>query len=138
MSITKQIISNIPNRDEFFNLLQVNPGLIVIKMGSNTWCKPCRTIKPIVEAFFASSPMNVLCCDIDVDECFDLYSFMKQKRMVNGVPVMMLWKKGNTTFIPDDSVTGAEPQALDAFFKRCGLHLLSVSPAVLNKEQKKN
>jgi hypothetical protein len=47
--------------------------------------------------------------------------------MVNGVPVIMCYKKGNTSFIPDDSVTGSDPVALDAFFKRCGLHLLSVA-----------
>jgi hypothetical protein len=39
----------------------------------------------------------------------------------------MCYKKGNTSFIPDDSVTGADPAQLDGFFKRCGLHLLSVS-----------
>jgi hypothetical protein len=47
--------------------------------------------------------------------------------MVNGIPVMLCYKKGNTNYIPDDSVTGSDPAALDLFFKRCGLHLLSVS-----------
>lgn len=37
--------------------------------------------------------------------------------MVNGIPVMLCYKKGNTNFIPDDSVTGADPGALDAFSK---------------------
>jgi len=92
-----------------------------------TWCGPCKKIKPVVDAFFASSPDNVICCEIDVDESFDLYSYFKSKRMVNGIPVMLCYKKGNVNYIPDDSVTGADPAALDSFFKRCGLHLLSVS-----------
>jgi hypothetical protein len=46
--------------------------------------------------------------------------------MVNGIPVLLCYKKGNTTFAPDDMVTGSEPQALDAFFRRCGNHLLEV------------
>jgi len=33
------------------------------------------------------------------------------------------------SFAPDDSVTGADPGQLDAFFKRCGLHLLALQKA---------
>jgi thiol-disulfide isomerase/thioredoxin len=90
-----------------------------------TWCGPCKKIKPVVDAFFASSPENVICCEIDVDESFDLYSYFKSKKMVNGIPIIMCFKKGNLSYIPDDSITGADPAGLDAFFKRCGLHLLS-------------
>jgi hypothetical protein len=46
--------------------------------------------------------------------------------MVNGIPVILCYKKGNTSYIPDDSITGSDPAQLDAFFKRCGLHLLAV------------
>ena len=80
----------------------------------------------VVDAFFASSPENVICCEIDVDESFDLYSYFKSKKMVNGIPVILCYKKGNLSYIPDDSITGSDPAGLDAFFKRCGLHLLSL------------
>ena len=63
----KRIISGIPSRQELFQLLQVNPGLLVIKLGA-TWCKPCKKIAPALERFFASSPDEVLCADLDVDE----------------------------------------------------------------------
>ena len=43
--------------------------------------------------------------------------------MVNGIPVLLCYKKGNLTFIPDDMVTGADPQQLHLFFTRCGKHL---------------
>lgn len=122
----KTIISYFQSRHQFIRLLDNNPGLIILKLGA-TWCGPCKTIKPVVDAFFASSPDNVLCCEIDVDESFDLYSFLKSKKMVNGIPVILCYKKGNHTFIPDDSITGSDPSQLDAFFKRCGLHLLSTT-----------
>lgn len=125
MSISKQIISVIESRDKFLNLLKVNPGLIVIKIGA-TWCGPCKKIKHIVEGFFASSPENVMCADIDADESFDLYSFLKSKRMVNGIPVILCYKKGNLGYVPDDSITGADPNDLHGFFKRCNLHLKDV------------
>jgi thioredoxin 1 len=126
--VTKQIISVFENRDEFLKLLKVNPGLVIVKLGA-TWCGPCKKIAHIVEAFFASSPPNVICADIDVDESVDLYSYLKQRRMVNGIPVMLMYKKGNVSFAPDDSVTGSDPGQLDAFFKRCGLHLLALQKA---------
>ena len=65
-------------------------------------------------------------CFKNVDESFDVYSYFKSKKMVNGIPVILCYKKGNTSYIPDDSITGSDPAALDAFFRRCGMHLLSV------------
>jgi len=123
---SKQIIESFQNRDEFLKLLGVNPGLVIVKLGA-TWCGPCKAIATVVHAFFASSPANVVCADIDVDESFDLYAVFKQKKMVNGIPVIMVFKRGNISFIPDDSVTGSGAPELDAFFKRCNAHLKTVS-----------
>ena len=123
----KLIVAYFSSRQDFIKLLEKNPGLVILKLGA-TWCGPCKKIKPVVDAFYASSPDNVICCDVDVDESFDLYAYLKSKKMVNGVPVMMCYKKGNTSFIPDDSITGADPVELDKFFKRCNLHLMSVLP----------
>ena len=116
---SKEIISAFETRDEFLNLLKVNPGLIIVKFGAQ-WCKPCKVIKPIVDAFFISSPENVLCCDVDVDESFDLYSLLKYKKITNGIPVILAYIKGNETIIPNAQVTGTNPIELDNFFKECG------------------
>jgi thioredoxin 1 len=121
----KKVITVFENRDHFFNLLKVNPGLIVIKLGA-TWCGPCKKIAHVVEAFFATSPPEVICADIDVDESFDLYSMFKSKRMVNGIPTILCYRKGNTTMIPDDSVVGIQPNDLNNFFKRCGNLLATI------------
>lgn len=121
----KEVISVFESRQDFLKLLPANPGLIVIKFGA-TWCGPCKQIAQVVQGFFATSPNDVICADIDVDESFDLYAYFKSKKMVNGIPVILCYKKGNNTFIPDDSVTGGDPTALDAFFKRCGHHLNEV------------
>uniref|UniRef100_A0A6C0IWQ3 Thioredoxin domain-containing protein n=1 Tax=viral metagenome TaxID=1070528 RepID=A0A6C0IWQ3_9ZZZZ len=125
----KPIVSYFQSRHHFLKLLEKNPGLVIIKLGAS-WCRPCKTIKPIVDAFFVSSPDNVICCDVDVDESDDLYTYFKSKRMVNGIPVILCYKKGNTSYIPDDSITGSDPVELDKFFKRCGLHLASVNRGV--------
>lgn len=121
-TIKREIISEIADRQSFMNLLANNPGLIILKFGA-TWCQPCKKIKPVIDAFFATVPDNVLCGDIDVDTSFDVYGFLKSKKMVNGIPVILCYKKGNTTYIPDDSITGIDPKEMDAFFKRCAKHL---------------
>jgi hypothetical protein len=121
---SKDVVSVIPNRETFFQLLQNNTGLIVIKLGAK-WCGPCKKIKDVVEGFFASSPPDVICCDIDVDESVELYSFLKNKKIVNGIPVLLCYKKGNQTYLPDDSITGADPLELHNFFTRCGKHLIT-------------
>ena len=121
----KTIITKFESRQDFFKLLEMNPGLVIIKLGAE-WCGPCKKIAPVLESFFASSPDNVVCADIDVDESFDFYAYLKNKKMVNGIPVILCYKKGNINFIPDDSVTGADPGQLDAFFRRCGNLLVTI------------
>jgi thioredoxin-like negative regulator of GroEL len=121
--MSKQVISEIADRQAFMILLQHNPGIIVIKLGAE-WCGPCKTIKHAVNGFFASSPPEVVCADIDVDKSFDFYSFLKSKKMVNGIPALLCYKKGNSTYIPDDIITGSDPQQLHQFFIRCGKHLM--------------
>ena len=123
----KQVISFFRSRQDFGVLQLKNPGLIILKLGA-TWCGPCKRIQPVLDAFFATSPDNVICCDIDVDESTDLYVFFKGRKMVNGIPAILLFKKGNTSFIPDDSITGADPNELSKFFKRAALHLQSITP----------
>ena len=121
--MSKQVISEIADRNAFLTLLQHNPGIIVLKLGAE-WCGPCKTIKAAVHGFFASSPPEVVCADIDVDQSFDFYSFLKSKKMVNGIPVLLCYKKGNSTYIPDDMVTGSDANQLHQFFMRCGKHLM--------------
>jgi len=133
--MSKQIISSFASRQDFLNLLKKNPGLIILKFGA-TWCGPCKAITPVLEGFFATSPPNVICADIDVDESFDLYAFMKSQKRVNGIPVILMYKRGNTTIIPDDSVTGSDPTQLHNFFRRCGNHLVEVEKKYAIQEAK--
>jgi len=119
------LLTEITDRNHFAQLLQTNPGLFIIKFGAD-WCGPCKKIEGLVQEWFNKTNDKVQCAMIDVDESFDIYAFLKSKKMVNGIPVVLCYKKGIISSIPDDSITGADPIELDAFFRRCGLHLKSV------------
>ena len=114
----KTIITTIENRTVFLNLLKDNPGIIILKFGAS-WCKPCKLIETPVYNFFGSSPDNVICGDIDIDDSFDVFSYLKTKKMVSGVPTLLCYKKGNITYIPDDLVSGSDKSQLQQFFSRC-------------------
>ena len=85
-----------------------------LKFGAD-WCGPCKKIEHLVKEFFTKCPNHVVRCDIDVDESFDLYAFMKTKKMVNGIPVVLVWKEDNTSYIPDFSYVGGDPEGFTQF-----------------------
>jgi thioredoxin-like negative regulator of GroEL len=112
------IITEIKDRNHFAELLKSNPGLFIIKFGAE-WCGPCKTINNDVKNVFEHMPSNVQCATIDIDKCTDVYSFLRTKRVVNGVPVILCYVKRNTSHIPDDIVVGADKKQIGEFFIRC-------------------
>jgi thiol-disulfide isomerase/thioredoxin len=112
------IITNIRDRNHFLELLNSNPGMFFIKFGAK-WCGPCKTIDEGIKAIFQSLPSYIQTAIIDIDECTDVYSFLKSKRVVNGVPVILCYNKDNISHIPDDIVIGADKQKINEFFIRC-------------------
>lgn len=112
------MITSIKSVVEFQQLLQNNKGLFIIKF-SATWCGPCKLIEQDVHKFFTEAPSNVQCAMIDIDECPVIYGFLKTKKMVNGVPALLCYYKGNVNYVPDDFVIGANKNELYMFFERC-------------------
>jgi len=111
-------------RESFKGLLEFNSKQrkhTILKLTAE-WCRPCKTIKELATQQVANLSANgrpIECYEVNVDDSLDFYAFMKQKKMVNGIPVFLFYKANNTEFIPDDSVTGANPPDIIAFFDRC-------------------
>jgi thiol-disulfide isomerase/thioredoxin len=130
----KTVISNFNSIEEYNNVLKTNPGIFIVKFSAK-WCKPCQAIKPVVDGVFCTTPDTVVCADIDIDEIGnkDIYNALKNKRMIAGVPTLMMYKQGNTNMIvPDEVVSGSSAHGLHIFFTRCGNHLKS--NAAMQKE----
>jgi len=107
------------DRNDFLKLLENNDKLVIFKFTAE-WCKPCQSIKKEVDQHFKNISSDVVkCYEVNIDESFDLFAYMKTKKMVKGIPVLMVYKKGTTSFAPDDSVIGGNLDNVNAFFERC-------------------
>jgi thiol-disulfide isomerase/thioredoxin len=112
-------------RESFKGLIEFNSkqGKHTILKLTAEWCRPCKSIKVLATEQVTNIVMKlerpVECYEVNVDDSLDFYAFMKQKRMVNGIPVFLFYKAGNTEYIPDDSITGANPPDIVAFLARC-------------------
>jgi thiol-disulfide isomerase/thioredoxin len=111
------ILTEIENRNHFAELLKQNPGLFIIKFGAD-WCGPCKKIEGLVHEWFNKTNDKVQCAVIDVDESFDIYAFLKSKKMVNGIPAILCYYKDNHNYVPDDIVIGADVPQINAFFTK--------------------
>ena len=119
------IITEIRNFSHFQEIWINNPGVLIIKFGA-TWCGPCKQIEPLVNECISKMSDNVQCVIIDIDECFELYAFLKKKRVLSGVPVIIGYYKSKivdkdqtTFFYPEEMVIGADKAKVIEFFNRC-------------------
>ena len=115
-----RVVEYTGTREVFFELLKMNPGVFVFKFSAE-WCAPCKAIKKYIDNVSLVLPNNntIFIYNVDVDECFDLYAYLKQKKMVSGIPTLLAYKKGNAYFVPDASISGTSESDLNHFFNTC-------------------
>jgi thiol:disulfide interchange protein len=99
-----------------FTEFQKNNTSTYIVFFTATWCKPCQTIKSYVQSKLESCTYPYL--SLDIDQCSQVYTKFKAKKQVCGVPVLLAFKQGNESVIPDFSVMGADKSKIDLFFNR--------------------
>jgi hypothetical protein len=111
------MITQLNSVNEFQEMLKTNQCLFIIKFGAE-WCGPCKKIEGLVKEYISTLPSTVKCAIIDVDDNFEIYALFKSKKMVNGIPAIFAFKKGNMTTIPDDVVVGADENQIRMFFQK--------------------
>lgn len=109
---------SVNNVNEFLNVLQKNEGMIFVKYEAD-WCAPCQKIKQDVLTIYNGLPDFVKCYIVNVDKSFELYAFLKHKKMLQGIPAIHCYKKGNITYIPDAIVVGSSTPNIQTFFHSC-------------------
>lgn len=121
---------DLETREDLLQLLNnTNYEFIVIKFKAD-WCKPCKKIAPFVENCvkekeleFSSDKNKFLYITLDVDECFDLYAFLKKSKMINGIPALFLYSKQilnnvdkDKMYIPHYNVSGTKEDEIRKMF----------------------
>jgi len=112
------IITEIKTVNDFHKLIQVNPGLIILKF-SAPWCGPCKKIEEQSWAWINAMPDNVQTVVLNIDECIELYGFFKKKRLLNGIPAIFAYYSDNQHYIPNECVLRADQNEVDYFFRGC-------------------
>ena len=117
MSVTynDEIIRSIPDRTRLFEIICNIQGPLIIKFGA-TWCKPCKKIANDVAQQFNNAPNTWICCDLDVDDNTDVYSFYKKNKQVTGIPAILCIMP-NSNGIPILTFSGTNKDDLNLFFK---------------------
>jgi len=104
------------DRQEFAREIENNNGVLIFKFGAE-WCGPCGRIKNTVEQYVSRLPSNAKFYEIDVDESFDLYAFLKSKKIVQAIPTILVYYTNNKSFVPDKVVVGANMDEISRLFR---------------------
>lgn len=103
-------------KDEFLQAFTNIDGALILKFGAE-WCGPCKKIDSLVKELMEQTPESVKCAVIDIDEDFELYGLFKSKKLINGVPAIFAFKRGNVSGRPDNVVVGADENQIRTFFQ---------------------
>lgn len=107
--------TTLENSSKLQTVLQENETWVILKL-SATWCRPCKKVEPFFNTWFSALQERVNFYLLDIDENFEIYGFLSNKKRVNGIPSFLAWKKGNVTIIPDLFYSGTDVNQINAFF----------------------
>ena len=109
---------SIENASQLLQILKNNESLVILRFTA-TWCGPCKRIEPVVQGWLQSMPATVNFYTLDVDKNPEIYSFLKSKKRVNGIPAILCYTHGNYSYIPDEFVIDGDVDRVNRFFYKC-------------------
>lgn len=96
------------DRNEFLQTISNNTNKISLFKFTATWCKPCQKIKNDVNRMVSDLKDHIVCYELDIDENFDVYAFLKSKKMLNGIPAILIYYPTNNSYASDLSLSGTD------------------------------
>lgn len=117
-------------RDQFIDTLAANTGVVLFKFGAE-WCGPCKKVDPLLSQLYDQTPDNVEIFVLDIDECFDLYSFLKHKKQVNAIPCILGYLRGNTSYAPNFCYIGSDTNEIVKLFDLIRKHAIEQTQTIV-------
>lgn len=129
-TITKKIFTelSLESLQNILNNSNFKEKTLIIKLGA-TWCNPCKKIKDLCNKCFLDMPENILCFDIDIDQNIEIFNAFKSKKMIKGVPSILLYnckKSRPAWYVCDGCLTGSDEKRILEFFKQIKSNLVQI------------
>ena len=113
-------------REDLVNYLKTTKYDYVLLKFYADWCAPCKVIGPKIKTMLDKKSEQLkgetdkfIYIEVNVDECFDLYAFLKSKKMVRGIPTLFMYIKNiylnadeSHMYIPQTSISGAKEKEI--------------------------
>jgi thiol-disulfide isomerase/thioredoxin len=119
------LVEAVFSREEFLQKLRDNRGVILFKFGAE-WCGPCKKIKDYLVEWGDKLGDSIEFYEIDADESFDLFAYMKTKKIVPAIPAVLQYRAGTVDYIPDRVVIGADCTQIDNLFENAVLDAIQL------------
>ena len=117
-------------RQDLINHLNTTNYEYTILKFTATWCGPCQKVQPELDKIleemktkFSNNTNKFEYISVDVDDNFDLFAFLKSKKMVRGIPAIFLYKKASYLtsdadhmYIPQSSISGTKTEDIKRLF----------------------
>ena len=115
-------------RESFKSIIASNTHDFLIFKFSATWCGPCEKLAPILDKYISQIESNtkhstktLKVYHVDVDDCFDIYAFLKSKKRVSGIPSLFFYfpredRDIDHYYIPDASTSGIDEPFMQKMF----------------------
>jgi thiol:disulfide interchange protein len=116
MAVIKYFIGK---RAEFVELLKAKQTHFILVF-QTCWCTLCKTprYQEFIQTRLMTLPDNYTLYVLDADEFSDVFSFLKSKKMVVGVPTILFYHRDNVTYVPDESISGINAGHLESFYNQ--------------------
>ena len=99
-------------RDDLKQHLQTTKNEFTVLKLYADWCAPCKAISPFVNELVKKKEETVEFdfFELNVDESFDLYAFLKSKKMARGIHTH------DNYYNPFTGVSGAKKEEIEKIF----------------------